>query len=46
MSPRMRNILDEIIDKIKTHNLCSANFSEKSYHLWNYGENVAQPHSP
>jgi hypothetical protein len=31
---RMRNVPDKIVEKIKTHILCSKTFSRKSFHLW------------
>jgi hypothetical protein len=32
---RIRNVLDKIVDKIKTHILCSQTFFRKTWRLWN-----------
>ena len=42
----MRNVSDIVVEKIETHNLCSNNFSRKSYRLWDnvekYGRTIKE----
>jgi hypothetical protein len=39
---RIINVLDEIVEKIKTHILCSITFFHKSYHLWDNVEKCGE----
>jgi hypothetical protein len=43
---RMRNVSDKIVDKVKTHVLCSVIFCRKSCRLWDNVENVVEPDRP
>ena len=44
--PRMRSISNKIVEKIKTHILCSLTVFRKSRHLWDNVKNVVQPDKP